>query len=106
MDIGGPWDWSMLSSKHLQDFLEKLFEAQKLSWQNLRENGSHPVNVNNIIPKAQKRLQKIGQDDLGQLYSFHLTGQLRVWGIKDNNIFWLLWWDPQHSICPSPKRHT
>jgi hypothetical protein len=106
MDIGGPWDWNMLAAKHLQDFLKKLLEVQKLSWQILREKHSHLVDINKIIPEAQKRLQKIGQDDLDQLYSLSLSGRLRVWGIKDGNIFWLLWWDPQHSICPSLKKHT
>lgn len=106
MDLDGPWHWNNLDPHHLKDFLAKVLQSQKLSWQSLRDNGSHLVDVSKLIPTAQKRLRDIGQDDLDQLYSLRLTGIKRVWGIKEGNILWLLWWDPSHEICPSAKKHT
>jgi hypothetical protein len=106
MDLDGQWHWNNISSLHLQDLLQKIFHSQKLTWQTLREHGSHLVNISELIPEAQKRLIDLKQDDLDELYSLRLSGQKRVWGIKENNILWLLWWDPLHSICPSIKKHT
>jgi len=106
MDVDGPWHWGNLESIHLQAFLQKIFDSQHLTWQELHEKGCHSVCVSELVSDAQKRLQKIGQDDLDELYSLRLTGKQRVWGIKERNIFWLLWWDPTHSICPSLKKHT
>src|ERR1700722_4676718 len=98
MDIGGRWGWhnSNILTMDIKEFLEKIFEHQKLSWYELRNNGSHEVDLNQIIPAARKRLEDIEQDEIAQLYSLRLTGKKRMWGIKENNIFWILWWDPNH----------
>lgn len=108
MDTGGKWGWhnSNILTLDMKEFLEKIFEHQKLSWQALRNNGSHDVELDQIIPEARKRLEEIEQDEIAQLYSLRLSGKKRMWGIKDNNVFWILWWDPNHEICPSLKKHT
>lgn len=108
MDTNGRWGWhnSNTLTIDMKEFLDKVFENQKLSWQELRNNGSHEVELDQIVPEARKRLEEIEQDEIDLLYSLRLTGKKRMWGIKDNNIFWILWWDPNHEICPSLKKHT
>jgi|APSaa5957512622_1039677.scaffolds.fasta_scaffold111010_2 hypothetical protein len=106
MDNNELCNWNNLPFLNLQDLLQKLFESQRLTWQELRKKGSHPIDITALIADAQKRLCEIKKDDLDQLYSLRLTGKNRVWGIKEGNILWLLWWDPSHSICPSLKKHT
>jgi hypothetical protein len=106
MDVEGPWHWSELKAIHIQDLLQKIFQSQKLTWQELYNHGCHSVYVSDLISEAQQRLREIGQDDLDELYSLRLTGKQRIWGIKERNILWLLWWDPLHSICQCPKKHT
>jgi uncharacterized ubiquitin-like protein YukD len=106
MDQEGRWGWHHFDSLEMQELLQKIFESQKLSWQDLRNNKSHLVNKENLCPDAQKRLIQIQKDDLDQLFSLRLTGRKRIWGIKDGNILWLLWWDPNHEVCPSQKKHT
>ena len=106
MDMSGPWGWDRFDSLHIKEFLEKIFHSQKLTWQLLHANNSHLVDIQDLASDAQKRLRVIKQDDLDQLYSLRLTGKKRAWGIKERNIFWLLWWDPEHQVCPSHKKHT
>lgn len=106
MDLGGPWGWHDMQPKEIQEVLAKIFTLQKLSWQELRAQHSHLVDVKNIISKAQNRLREIEKDDIDQLFSLRINAKNRLWGIKEGNIFWLLWWDAQHEICPSPKKHT
>lgn len=106
MDMGGQWGWVNFKPNSIQEFLNKLFESQKLTWQELRQNGSHPILVEKIVRGARKRLQTIQLDDTEELYSIHLSGKSRLWGLKEGRIFWILWWDPEHEICPSLKKHT
>jgi hypothetical protein len=106
MDMDGPWGWRKFDSPQLQEMLQKIFESQKLTWQDLRTNGSHLVNRQDLCSEAQKRLLEIQKEDLDDLFSLRLSGRKRIWGIKEGNVLWLLWWDPAHEVCPSPKKHT
>jgi predicted DNA-binding transcriptional regulator AlpA len=40
------------------------------------------------------------------LFSLRLSSLERLWGLRSNDVFSVLWWDPNHQICPSPKKHT
>lgn len=106
MDKSGPWGWDFFDSAEIIMLFQKIFESQKLTWQSLRSNGSHFVNRTDLCSEAQKRLTYLRKDDLDQLFSLRLTGPKRVWGIKEGNILWLLWWDPKHRVCVSNKKHT
>ena len=48
----------------------------------------------------------IRQDDVDELMSFRLDSRGRVWCIQTGNIMRVLWWDPNHEVCPSFKKHT
>jgi|SRR6267154_4349265 len=106
MDKDGPWGWNKFDSFQIQELLQKIFEFQKLTWQDHRNNGSHFVNRKDLCLEAQKRLIHVQKEDLDQIFSLRLSGRKRIWGIKENNILWLLWWDPHHEVCPSHKKHT
>jgi hypothetical protein len=66
-----------------------------------------------ITPKAQRRLYKLAEknvipeDWLGEdLTSIRIAGAERIWGFKNGKYFFLLWWDPDHTVYPVEKRHT
>ncbi|MCB1135975.1 MAG: hypothetical protein KDK78_06885 [Chlamydiia bacterium] len=102
----GNWGWSNFTSCQIQGFLERLLQSQKLTWQQLRDGGSHEVQVGDLAPSASKRLIEIGEDDIDGLYSLRLSGTKRVWGIKELNLFWILWWDRKHQVCPCKLKNT
>ncbi len=106
IDRAGPWGWDHFDSSLIQEVFQKIFDCQKLTWQDLRNNGSHFVDREGLCTDAQKRLIQLQKEDLDQLFSLRLTGRKRIWGIKEGNILWLLWWDPNHEVCPSHKKHT
>ncbi len=90
MDKDGPWGWDRFDSSQIQEVFQKIFDSQKLTWQDLRNNGSHFVDRKTLCSEAQKRLIQIQKEDLDQLFSLRLTGRKRIWGIKEGNILWLL----------------
>lgn len=67
---------------------------------------SHQISVSKLNRNPKKRLQEIGQTDIDDLFSLAIDGKRRVWGIKSVNILKIIWWDPDHTVCPSPKKHT
>jgi hypothetical protein len=85
-------------AKHMKDY-------QGLTWANIKRK-DHPIERNRIITKAQQRLKHLRQEDIDELWRLEFTGCQRLWGIRDTKIFKVLWWDPQHKICPAKKKHT
>lgn len=38
--------------------------------------------------------------------AYRITAKERVWGLLVEDVFYLLWWDPEHEVCPSHLKHT
>lgn len=78
-----------------------------MTWLEIEKtNDSHSISVTQIVREAQNRLVELGQDDVSDVYSLRISGRERVWGIRDGSKLKILWWDPNHEICPSPKKNT
>jgi hypothetical protein len=48
----------------------------------------------------------MGLDEFEDLVSLRLSARERVWGILAEGVLELLWWDPDHKVCPSLPRNT
>lgn len=66
----------------------------------------HPIEAYKLQKFAQDRLAELQMDDLDLLWSIHVDGAFRIWGIRDASLLKILWIDPCHEICPSYKKHT
>ena len=95
-----------MDSATLKKVLTRLKPLETMPWREITNTGSHPIDVSAIIKEARERLAEIGQDDTDQLYSLRVEGALRIWGIRDGRVLKILWYDPEHAICPSPKKGT
>lgn len=67
---------------------------------------NHTIPIPELSKEAQSRLREIGNDDIDTLISLRLSGKRRVWGIRTGSTLSILWWDPEHRVCPSKKKHT
>jgi hypothetical protein len=81
-------------------------ELETMTWHSISETGSHFIDVSGLSKPARDRLMEIHQDDVDQLYSLRVTGRLRIFGIRDGGVLRVLWWDPDHQVCPAHKKHT
>lgn len=78
-----------------------------MSWQEIFSKGSHVVGVGGIIKDARKRIVDLGKEEWADnLCSLRKSGKQRLWGFYRSGIFHILWWDPEHEVYPSPKKHT
>jgi hypothetical protein len=95
-----------MSESEFKNLLRRLKSFETMSWPDIEGSDSHFVDVEQIIPEAQRRLSELKLDDFEQLFSLRIGSKPRLWGMRINNIFLALWWDPEHQICPSHKKHT
>ena len=63
-------------------------------------NHNHSVPIEKLSREVQKRLETIRQDEVGELFSLRLDAKKRLWGIRDGHVLKLLWYDPNHQVCP------
>ena len=97
-------------NRFIKSILPKLISYETQTWQEIvgtpkgRGDGSksHSVSIVNLCQEAQKLLQdnNIYIDDL---FSLRLTGKERVWGILENGVLDIIWYDSDHEICPVNK---
>lgn len=64
---------------------------------------SHHVEVYKLTDEAQKRAVELGIDE-DELFSLRIDGTHRVWGILQDGILDVIWFDRDHSVCPSQLR--
>ena len=105
MDFEGPFHCNVDGTTAM-NIHGKLKGFETMSWIEIESGGSHNVSKDKLDPAAKKRLATLKQDDVDELFSLRLTGKQRVWGIREVNVLKILWWDPEHSVCPAPKKHT
>lgn len=104
-DRDGPFSWSALSDpKHYKDVMEKLHQFETMQETQIRAQGSHPVTIDQFSKQARDSLCAIKHDDIDELMSFRITGASRVWCLMHQNMMLVLWWDPQHEVCPCLKK--
>ena len=107
--MGGKWCCKKIDVKTLWGFLYKKIKAfESMTWSEIYQDKdkNHDVKKEDLSKDAQKRLIKIRQDDVDLLFTLHLSGMRRIWGIRDGRALKILWYDPEHEVCISSKRHT
>jgi hypothetical protein len=107
-DKEGKWAWSGWNAKPAEFLavLERLHSYESLNWTEIIATGSHPIALGKLTPEAVKRLQTKKLDDIDEIMSFRINGEERVFCIRHENIMNILWYDPNHEVCPSQKKHT
>lgn len=105
VDKDGPFRWPINEPIEL-DILQKLRAFDSMEWSKIQGSDHHAIPLESLSPDAKERLVSIGRDDIDEVVSFHFNGKSRIFGIRDGHAVKLLWWDPEHAVCPSRKKHT
>ena len=95
-------NWSVWEN----EILPKLVDFESMTWNEIKNGpNSHNVSVGRIIEEAQDDLtaNKLIYDEV---FSLRLTGKKRIWGFLENGVLNIIWYDAEHEICPSLKKHT
>jgi hypothetical protein len=109
LEVIDPFGWHTIDSDDLQQVRVRLAALESMTWREILVQGSyrnHPIAISRLCAEAQKRLEDIQQDDIDSLISLGITQKGRVFGILEHNILNVLWWDPDHDVCPVEKPNT
>lgn len=106
VDKNGPFKWPKGENEELK-IVGKLHDFDSMSWFSIEGKQHHYLSGDSLSREAKKRLEQIGRDDeIESLFSFHLKGKPRLIAIRYSNVANLLWYDPEHAVAPSRKKHT
>ncbi len=109
LEMHGHFGWQEVNREKLDQIRCRLVNLEKQTWNEILVGAKkqfHPIACSTLSKLAQDRLRELKLDDIEQVYSFRLTGRERIFGILQRGILILLWWDPDHRVCPSELKHT
>jgi len=106
VDLGGRWGWSKIDPKVLVHVLKFFHQLEALRPGEVFGSRHKRVELGALCSEANKRLAKIELDDLDCLWELRVSGLERIWGHRDGHVFYPIWWDPLHEVCPSKKKNT
>ena len=92
--------------------LDKIISYSSMTWEEIKkqthdDNRSkhHHLTYSSLSDAAKKRLKaKQLEDRSDDLFSFAFTNMLRIIGYTEKEKFYVLWYDPNHEVCPSTKK--
>lgn len=110
LEFVDPYGWHQISREKFQEVIGKLKHFEGMTWNEILirdKKKNHSIQLNQLDRAALERLEELKQDDVDDVISLRVSGEERIWGIRDGgSSLKLLWWDPNHQICPSKKKHT
>ena len=108
LDEDGPWGKTKLEDGAVwREILPKIRSYETMTWGQIDADRTHNhfIQYDSLIKDARDRFDELDLD-VDQLFRFRFTGEQRLWGIREREIFKILWWDPHHEVCPSTLKHT
>lgn len=109
LDVDGPFG-NRIPDEHWPMIIDNLRKIETMTLREVFNQGDEPGKHYEIqqLPtkESHRRLAELGYDDQDRISRLRFGGTLRLYGFLRGNIFHVLWWDPDHKVYPSPKRHT
>ncbi len=109
MELADPYGWQKLTIEEARQVIKRLGHFESMTWNEIlvgANKQNHSVSIDDLSKEARSRLEELQLDDLDELLSLRISGEERVWGILQEGVVLVLWWDPKHQVCPSLKKHT
>lgn len=106
---GGTDGWSWFSDREAGRLLRFLQQVGERTWDELstwRENGRHAHHeqaIDTLCDEARQRIVDLGLDERftgDTIFRFGMGPRQRLWGFTRDGVFYVLWWDRDHKVCP------
>lgn len=95
----------------LKFILDKILSYSTMTWAEINsqkhdqgKSKNHYLDYERLSSEAKERIKKRRLEEENDIiYSFALTNVIRLIGIKKDEKFHVLWYDPKHEVYPSTK---
>ncbi|MEG3991395.1 hypothetical protein QUA13_30500 [Microcoleus sp. S28C3] len=109
MELASYYGWQNIDGEKLKEIQTKLSNFESMTWREIlvdSKKQNHTVPINKLSKLARDRLTEMNLDDLDELTSLRLSATERIWGILNQGVMELLWWDPKHEVYLTQKKNT
>lgn len=97
-----------------KEVLEKIIDYSNMTWAEVKrqthdegKSKHHLLAVDSLSKEAIDRFKAKHLEEYSDaIFSFAFQNKLRIIGIRENEYFHVLWYDPEHQVCPSNKKYT
>lgn len=101
----GAWSWfTGQEAGLLWPFLRDISQRTWHDVYRWRERGRlihHEQPVDTVCAEARERYVELGLECRGDnLFRFGMGYTERLWGFVNEGVFYILWWDARHQVCP------
>lgn len=107
IDLAGDWGFENVPSETIWgEIIPRLHDLENNTWGEIygkRDGSTHPMPVDKIETPAAGRLREIGRGVYDTLFQINVRAGIRLWGIRDRAIFYLIWYDPDHTVYIQKK---
>lgn len=101
-------NWSLSCCEDIyNNVITKLISFERRTWSDIINDKKHNhwIEASDLSADAQRRLSE-KYPEYDRVFSLRLTGKLRLIGTIQGGIFFIFWYDPEHQVCTSHKKHT
>ena len=89
-------------------FLDKMISYSNMTWQEIKQqthdnkrSKNHYISAEELSKEAQNRIKALHYEEYADcIFSFAFENMIRIFGIRENEYFHVVWYDPKHEICP------
>jgi hypothetical protein len=110
VDHDGPWSFAALDDDAWIALLGQLAQFETMTINELFHRGGYPGKAYDPAelpdPRAARRLEAMRLTDMTKIWALRTQGKPRLWGFLVENVFHVIWWDPEHEVWPSQLKHT
>lgn len=109
VDHDSRWGFSAMQPDVLCEILKKLAYCESMTVAELRNTRRFFKEYDlpgGLCKEALDRLAHMGREDMTAIQRLEFTGTQRLYGFLEGNVFHVVWWDPDHEVYPSRKKHT
>lgn len=105
--------WSVLNIDFInKEIFKTLKSFEGMTWQEIdsasggRKKGTnnHFILFEDMIKEAQDRADDLNLLQHESLYSLRIQGKIRLFGVLNDGIYHIVWYDSDHAICPSENK--
>ena len=104
-DSSERWSIMQITKNELLELKNRLSSYERMTWAEIEGDENHFIPIGSMIKDAQDRAYdiKIYQDSL---FSLRISGRKRLFGFIQEGVFFIIWYDRNHEVCISHKKHT
>lgn len=102
MDLDGDWGWNAVTPDELRRIAGEMKSLESMRWVDIeKRKHTHDMPVAAICSEARARLRRIKNDDVDHISQLQIGKKGRLFGIRQEHVFRVLWWDPNHTVYPT-----